>query len=194
MAGIKKAVLIALEGKIKTLTVIVIVLAVLLSTGVFASIFIVANSKVTEKDWTPHTLVSFSTDGENWFTDKRDFYIDDVVYMKIVIETKVHKLIKGKPQWHECALIIPNSKDVLGKLVSAKGSENSYQPLKGGLSGYSLNFQVPNDDVEIEAKTFLVRFVPIEEGESRIRIQYVKNDNKEKPVNFWTDIRFIKKQ
>ena len=43
MAGIKKADLIALEGKNKTLTVIVIVLTVLLITGVFASIFIVAN-------------------------------------------------------------------------------------------------------------------------------------------------------
>ena len=165
----------------------------LLICGVIATIFIVTNSKVKDKDWTPYTMVSFSTDGENWLTDKRDFYVDEVVYMKIVIETKVHKLVKVKPKWHECTLIIPNSKDVVGKLVSANGAENSYQPLKGGYGGYSLNFQVPNEDVEIEAKTFLVCFTPLREGENRIRIQYVKDDNKEKPVNFWTDVNFIKK-
>lgn len=192
MAGIKKETLKNLEGKNKILTISVIILSVFLLCGLITAIFLATNSKVTEKDWTPYTLVSFSTDGENWLTDKREFQVNEVVYMKIIIETKVHKLLQVKPTWHECALIIPNSKDVLGKLVSAKGSENTYQPLKGGLDGYSLSFQVPNNDVEIEAKTFLVRFIPIEEGESRIRIQYVKDDNKEKPVNFWTDIRFSK--
>ena len=169
------------------------VIFLLLICGVIATIFIVTNSKVKDKDWTPYTMVSFSTDGENWLTDKRDFYVDERVYMKIVIETKVHKLVKVKPKWHECTLIIPNSKDVVGKLISANGAENSYQPLKGGYGGYRLNFQVPNEDVEIEAKTFLVCFTPLKEGENRIRIQYVKDDNKEKPVNFWTDVNFIKK-
>ena len=191
MAGITKDAMNALKNKNRNLLIMVIILAVLLISGMFSAIFVVTNSKVTDKDWTPYPNVSFSTDGKNWFPDLRSFNVNEEVYMKIVINTKVHKRIKGKPEWHDCVLTIPNSKDVVGKLVSATGS-GKYERLKNiGISAYTLNFQVPNDDVEETAKTYLVKFVPIEVKLDNLISICFKNiyDPKTEP-NWWTEIDF----